>query len=172
MSQALRRSRGAPKRGLKVVSSCLCRSCVCVSEELADVWVHNTTPIDVVSIHRGSVEGCQHTLSCVCVHEVADNEVVDSLPTLDVVKRSQKPLLERCECICHVCHVSVCICERHRGESNPSLHHVCLCRCLRGNHPLTPRQRLGRSHPEGRRSGQRHPCPSEMEHRRSPSMSV
>jgi len=172
MSQALRRSRGAPKRGLKVVSSCLCRSCVCVSEELADVWVHNTTPIDVVSIHRGSVEGCQHTLSCVCVLEGADDELIDGVPSDEAVELLLCIHLLECKCVCHVCHVSVCICERHRGESNPSLHHVCLCRCLRGNHPLRFRQRLGRSHPEGRRSGQRHPCPSEMGHRRSPSMSV
>ena len=55
--------------------------------------------------------------------------------------------------------------------------HMCVCFCVhvsvfRGSHPLRFRQRLVRSHPEGRRSGQRHPCPSEMEHRRSPSMSV
>lgn len=130
MSQALRRSRAAPKRGLKVVSSCVFRSCVCVSKELADSEVHDAAPLDVVSVHWSRLQSSQDTEPCVCVLEFADNEIVDSLPRTEVVECVQKLLLERCECVCHVCHVFVCICERHRGESNPSLHHVCLCRCV------------------------------------------
>lgn len=57
MNQALRRSRGASKRGLKVVSSCVFRSCVCVSEELADGVVHDAAPIDVVGVHRRVLQG-------------------------------------------------------------------------------------------------------------------
>ena len=99
---------------------------MCVSEVAADVHVHDAAPLDVVSVHGGSVEGCQHTLPCVCVLELADNEVVDSLPTFHVVEQSRKLLLSWCECVCHVCHVFVCL-SAGRNRTSPSTMCACLC---------------------------------------------
>jgi len=128
---------------------------VCVSEELADGVVHDAAPIDVVGVHRRVLQGTQDVETCVCVLEGADDEVIDGVPSDEAVELLLSIHLLECTC---VCHVFVCFCA-----------HVSV---FRGNHPLRFRQRIGRSHPEERRSEQRPPCPSEMGHRRSPSMSV
>ena len=100
--------------------------CLCVSEPLADGVVHDAAPLDVVSVHGGSVEGCQHTSPCLCVLEDADHEGVDSLPALHVVEQSRKLLLSWCECVCHVCHVFVCleVSEMEVVESGEVIHLV------------------------------------------------
>ena len=75
---------------------------VCVSEELADGVVHDSAPLDVVSIHRGGFQGTQNTEPCVCVFEGADDELIDAAPSFHVVEQSRQFLLLGCKCVCHV----------------------------------------------------------------------
>jgi hypothetical protein len=100
--------------------------CVRVSEELADGVVHDAAPIDVVGVHRRVLQGTQDVETCVCVLEGADDEVIDGVPSDEAVELLLSIHLLECTCVCHVCHVFVCL-SAGRNRTSPSTMCACLC---------------------------------------------
>jgi len=103
---------------------CLCVF-VCVSEVAADAEVHHTLPIDVVSVHRRSLQR-RECAAAYRLREVLCHEGVDVLPSGEGEQLGLKLLLERCACVCHVCHVSVYL-SAGRNRTSPSTMCACLC---------------------------------------------